>query len=500
MKKLVSIIVALGTIAVLNAQEYLHIDSHWHGATIPIAEIDSITYGELTHSDKLPALIASDPNLSLFNEALQLTHLDDSLLAYINYDWRVEKDIFIDWNIYLTTLKASYYKFTAFVETNEVYARYGISTIEDLKKYAAKVYDEVYPEDASISDPTDRRNSLNRFVSYHFINKYATTNLLTAAGTMAKECYDREEIDITDWYETLMPNSILKCSAPLLTADSEQLYINRRGVADHADNRGVFVKGAQITHSAFTLNGIYHYIDDIIAYDKTTQELTLNDRIVLNNTTLTPEIMNSGKLKGENSEQSFDYVITSDVKMANISFSGASKMYYFFQSWSKALDGDEFFFQEYDLETEIVIDLPAVPAGEYELCLGTSANALSTYPICFSLNDEQCGDTMYLAKSASQEYGWISDAELGSEQAIVQNDSVLYTHRWRKSLPYYYPQKKESGISMRDIEYLGRCVVTRFVSDGKSRNRLSIKRGENYGSQFFIDYIELCPTSICDNK
>ena len=45
MKKLVSIIVALGTIAVLNAQEYLHIDSHWHGATISIAEIDSITYG-----------------------------------------------------------------------------------------------------------------------------------------------------------------------------------------------------------------------------------------------------------------------------------------------------------------------------------------------------------------------------------------------------------------------------------------------------------------------
>ena len=198
MKKLVSIIVALGTIAVLNAQEYLHIDSHWHGATIPIAEIDSITYGELTHSDKLPALIASDPNLSLFNEALLLTHLDDSLLAYINYDWKVEKDIFIDWNIYLTTLKASYYKFTAFVETNDVYARYGISTIEDLKKYAAKVYDEVYPEDAAISDPTDRRNSLNRFVSYHIINKYATTNLLTAAGAIVKECYDREVIDITD--------------------------------------------------------------------------------------------------------------------------------------------------------------------------------------------------------------------------------------------------------------------------------------------------------------
>jgi hypothetical protein len=74
-----------------QAQEYLYFDSHWYGDTvIPVTDIDSITYGELSHQDKLPALIASDPNLSLFNEALLLTHMDDSLLAYINYDWYIE--------------------------------------------------------------------------------------------------------------------------------------------------------------------------------------------------------------------------------------------------------------------------------------------------------------------------------------------------------------------------------------------------------------------------
>ena len=104
MKRLVSIIVALAAMTALSAQEYLHIDSRWHGAVIPIEEIDSITYGELSHEDKLPALIASDPNLSLFSEALQLTHMADSLLAYVNYDWYIKDDIFIDWNIYINII------------------------------------------------------------------------------------------------------------------------------------------------------------------------------------------------------------------------------------------------------------------------------------------------------------------------------------------------------------------------------------------------------------
>ena len=72
--------------------------------------------------------------------------------------------------------------YTAFVETDSVYAAHGIYNISDLKAYAAKVYDEMYPEDAAIADPTDRRNSLNRFVSYHLLDRMGTKSNLTAAG------------------------------------------------------------------------------------------------------------------------------------------------------------------------------------------------------------------------------------------------------------------------------------------------------------------------------
>ena len=480
-----------------HAQEHMHISSLWYGYNaIPISEIDSITYGELSHQDKLPALIASDPNLSLFNEALLLTHMADSLVAYINYDWYIEPGKTTWWgrNPMLTL---SYYKFTAFVEPNEVYARYGIYTIDDLKAYAARIYDEVYPEDAAITDPTDRRNSLNRFVSYHFIDRYATTDKLVAVNTEVYRYYDREAVDIASWYETLMPQSILRCSAPLLTEDQEQLYINRRGIQDHADERGVFVKGARITHSASTANGVYHYIDDIIVYDKATQDVALNQQIILTTTTLTPELMNGVPQKGAFNENGIFYKITSEMEMEDIRFSGLEEIWYSYAPGFWSLDNDELVIEHGGGEMTISFDIPAVPAGEYEVCMGSMVTSRREEDkIHFTFNGEACGDSLLITYPI--DLGWQSDAELGSEQAIAENDSLLYTLRWRKGLSYYYSD--DGKYRMRDLQYAIRYVVTRFTSDGKSGNRLDVTMHSNSGFQFGIDFIELCPTEIYEKK
>ena len=500
-KTILSLLIACMAM-VSQAQEYLYFDSHWYRDTvISVSDIDSITYGELSHQDKLPALIASDPNLSLFNEALQLTHMDDSLVAYINYDWYIEPGKSTWWGRN-PKLTLSYYKFTAFVEPNEVYARYGIHTIDDLKAYAAKVYDEAYPEDATITDPTDRRNSLNRFVSYHFIDRYATTANLAAVNTEVYERYDREAVDIASWYETLMPHSILRCSAPLLTEGEEQLYINRRGIQDHADERGVFVKGARITHSASTKNGVYHYIDDIITYDKATQDVALNQQIILGTATLTPELMNGEPQKKAFSGTNIYYKITSEVEMEDMRFSGLYWIGYCYAPGFWGLDNDELFIDNSGVEVTMSFDIPAVPAGEYEVCLG----CVITYggeerKIHFTFNDEVCGDSLLITFPTN--FGWQSDAELGSEQAIAENDSLLYTLRWRKGLDYFYPddEGRYKEYRMRDLQYTGRYVVTRFTSDGKSGNRLNLTMNSAWsGEQFGIDFIELCPTEIYENK
>ena len=45
-----------------------------------------------------------------------------------------------------------YFKYTAFVEPDSVYHSKGINTIDDLKAYAKKIYDQTYPEDAGLYD------------------------------------------------------------------------------------------------------------------------------------------------------------------------------------------------------------------------------------------------------------------------------------------------------------------------------------------------------------
>ena len=139
------------------------------------SDIDKITYEENDRFSELllPACLANNPKTTIFSQALQLTGLADTLQAW-NYDnyHRDEEKYKYKYN---TTTQSSFFNefrfkmFNVFIETDSVLAVYGIHNLEQLKAYAKQVYDETFPEDVSVSDPTDRRNSLNRFVSYHIL-------------------------------------------------------------------------------------------------------------------------------------------------------------------------------------------------------------------------------------------------------------------------------------------------------------------------------------------
>ena len=174
-----------------------------------------------TSNDMVADLLSKDENVSLFYSALVLTHMNDSLQRFIDESYSVGSDS-IDWTndrlcIHTAVeydnvayMEHRYFKYTAFVETNDVYERYGVTDIEGLKKLAADIYDPKYPEDADITDPTDRRNSLNRFVSYHLLPFQGTYYNLTEVdgpnSTLAQN-FNRRYWDIADWYETMMPYS-----------------------------------------------------------------------------------------------------------------------------------------------------------------------------------------------------------------------------------------------------------------------------------------------------
>lgn len=507
MKKLVSIILALGTMAALNAQEYLQINSHWHGAIIPVENIDSITVGELSHTDKLPAIMAQDENISLFNEALQLTHLCDSLVGDYNYNfWCEQEDSYLFPSIYGNALAPAPTKirlgYTAFVETDAVFAAHGINNIADLKAYAAKVYDEMYPEDAAISDPTDRRHSLNRFISYHLLDRMGRKENLTVAGVYneragaVKEKYDRSKVDIADWYETLMPHSLMKCSSPLLPTGAP-LFINRRGLQENAEVKGVEIVNTDgRAYQGIASNGYYHYIDGIIAYDKQTQQVVLDEQILVHNSTMSPEFMNNDM----RINNPFGYT-TSDAEiliprgaMKNITINNdETRLYYLFnKGWTNAQTDEMLILGAYD----VTFKLPPLPAGTYELNLGYTANSMRGVAE-FYLNEELCGTVDMRISSDDPRIGWIADADLGTPEAIAENDSLLFMNGYRKGLDYCYTYNVQE--THRDRNQSLRRIITTFTTDGKTDYYLRIKNANEFedgSSQTYIDYFELCPTHL----
>lgn len=253
------------------------------------------------NADLLPDLLQKDSTISIFCEALRLTGLCDSLKEYIDPTYFCGKDS-TEQDMQITTGGGTYTmryvaqrmkRYTAFVEKDEIYRANGINNIEDLKRFAKQNYDVMYPEDAGLYDEdyTNRKNPLNRFVAYHLLPYYGAYNDWTVYGDVKTTCARTDLIDCTDWYTTFMPGTIMKMSTP-----SEGLFINRKGVGPVYSVRGTKVLApseiGEVDQQA--TNGIYHYIDDILLFDKETRDVVFNDRIRINAVTMSPEFMNCG--------------------------------------------------------------------------------------------------------------------------------------------------------------------------------------------------------------
>ena len=119
--------------------------------------------------------IGADQRFKIFNEALIKTGLDKKLLLIKDesYDPADPKYTWYNQN-YQTSSPGDFdqlpasrkYGFTAFMESDSTYRNvYHINNLNDLITYAAAhVYNED-PSDAGVTDITDPRNSLNKFIA-----------------------------------------------------------------------------------------------------------------------------------------------------------------------------------------------------------------------------------------------------------------------------------------------------------------------------------------------
>ncbi len=467
---------------------------------------DSVTNGVVhvvnsvitNSSDLLPDKIAEDTTLTLFTQALELTGMADSLRNYIDETYSCSEDS-VHTGVMVRCTSGSalytrsfwpekrYFKYTAFVEPDEVYNQHGIYTIEDLIAYAKEVYDATYPLDAGLYDDDfkHRRNPLNRFVSYHLLPRIGQYNSWVQSGDLRSQCWYTSISDPEEFYETMCPGTIMRFAGP-----SAGLFINRKGVQNNAKVRGVKVLSPSESGSTDqnALNGVYHYIDDILTYNTQVRDEVLNCRIRIDATTLSPDFMNcNGRGRyGEDILTGFKNKYITDWKVSDETYVGVhSDVGYWNSYYANAVCVSGVF--------DVAFKLLPVPSGTYEIRLGyTCGDERGVVQVY--LNNEPCGIPVDLrVYGPDVSIGWVEDTD--DEEENTANDKAMHNRGYMKGMDSYRSAGADGPLRNNNWN-LRRILTTQYLDPEETyylRFRQVLDDPQRYWS---FDYIEICPKSV----
>lgn len=440
----------------------------------------------LPSTEQLPDLIKTNESTRIFAAALKLTHLDDSLQKYMDesyvydeatYDYSRQGEI-------CPRPKHRRYGYTAFVESDDVYAAAGILTIEDLIDYAKRIYDASFPNDAGKydNDYTHRHNPLNRFVAYHLLNRTIYASKMTTTTSIITQ------YESVDYYETMCPGTIVRVEKGQGTR-YKGLRLNRRwdttfrveGVLVHDDN------------GYDGNNGVYYLIDRPLVYDTDVRDKVLNVRMRFDAASLMPELSTNGIYRND---EKICYWVPEGYS-ENMKFYQESIVIYQYPHpdyW--CWYGDEIIgFGLYDF----ALKLPPVPEGTYEIRYGYVPMAQRGITQIY-VDDIPQGIPIDLTINTYGTYndpkiGWVQDT--GDEEEDNKNDKAMHNRGYMKGPDSQcFTSSKTLARSQQNL--LRKIVATQYLTPDED-HYIRFRSVTQNSLEFMLDYIELCPKSVYDN-
>ena len=437
----------------------------------------------------LPDLMMENPDISLFCEAMLLTHFQDSLQLYMDdaYVAPGENGVRYDrhgWDTWYPQKRR--FGYTGFIETNDVYEKLGIHNIDDLIAYAKRIYDATFPKDAGLydDDPTHPKNPLNRFVAYHFLDR----KIYASEGQMYTFMhYPEGSYDAFDFYETMCKGTILKVQCG--RRSEWKLYLNRRWDTQYQVRGAVIDKTASFDGN----NGVYYTIDHPLVYSTDVTMKVLNDRMRFDAATLLPELATNGIFRN-NEEKCYQLP---DGYVKNMIMYQEAVVWYSYPVWGFwCWYGDEIIAMgQYDF----AIKLPPVPEGTYEIRYGyvpmVQRGVTQVY-----VDNVPCGipiDLTLNASSSSPKIGWFSEDGLSAEE-IVKNDKAMHNRGYMRAPDTQTMGTNESDMAPIHQNILRRIVATQYLQNTED-HYIRFRAVDESGEEFMLDYIELCPKSVYDS-
>ncbi len=498
---------------------------------------------------------------SIFMEAMKLTGLADSLERTKKFRSDDNPYTIADRNDNNSTRDPLYWpqecqiKYTIFAEPNSVMAQNGINNIDDLIQYANNVYgnsadwyDYVSETGHTVStsnDYTNRFNALNMFVAYHILYAGMPQNELVFENE--RRWYDNwnyvNGCRPFDYYETMLPNTLLKIWNPAGT----QLFINRYvrlntltdeiGTMGSSEMHELIRAGVRVArttdsdisqvesdHSQLhtniqTLNGYIHGIRSMLVYDRDVPKGVLHERMRFDTTTFLPEFINNGIRMANSTEISTLNGGGSGSRVAFpldffdnvVSYTDQNRFRYNVKGAYNAWQGDTFQgWGNYDL----AIKLPPIPSGTYEFrifytpmghggmmqfYMGTSSKLSSMVAIDIPLDVRIAIDDPRI--------GWTNFNE--EEDRGVATDAAMRNHGYMRGLYSYYdhPERHDGNDTDRNQRYTNtgnnslRKIMGRFDFKQSEEHWFRIKSvlPDESDLKWQFDYIEFMPVEMVDN-
>lgn len=446
----------------------------------------------------IASVISKQNEYSLFYEALVATGLVDSILKDIDNSYSItatrkqELEDAVKTGIASvrnapTTRKFGY---TLLVESNSTYAKSGISDLNSLRTYAASIYDQVYPQDASITDLKNRKNSLNRFIAYHIIDKE-----LSAEKFIKK--YDTGHmstiVDMEEFIETMCPNTLI------------EVRINRTNKEYNLFNYNPDTKQAvrldAIKFDMSAENGVYHEIDNILAFTKDVENGISSKRLRFEFASMFSEFTNNN-MRGRPSDNGDLYRNAIPAGYLE-KFKCNDQVVICYTSANDRLmnfQGDEVFLTTPAGKLyEFTITTPPIPSGTYEIRFGYQATG-SRGVVQYYVDGTPCGVPVNLNNVGTNPLiGWELVGSKAEEDLYgYENDKMMRNRGYMKG-PNSFKAINESwyaGTSARMNVGNLRKILGTFTFSEMQSHKMSFT-GLSSG-QFQIDYIEFVPTSALE--
>lgn len=461
-------------------------------------------------SRNLPGVIEDYKYFSIFSSALKETGFQDSLLLdrdenYIPQDYNAMG--YGNLSYPRANLESKFFKYTVFIETDDVFNANGIYTLDDLKSFAEKWYGT---EDRN--NPRSPRNALNKFITYHFVERELAYNDIIFYGFTYNDKFNHpgsatnsDEImiaghDLYDYLET-MQGPLMKVTKPLSTAQGQDIFINyskrdapyNKEMYHHINVRIIpptefsTLKKEYAHFNGNTLNGIINPIDKILVYNE--DEMIgniLNERMRFDVATLLPEL-SCNKIRYYSPINHFIHYIPTNNYFKNIKFHIPNKPL-LYRAGTYSYLGDIFGCEG---ALDFSIKLPKVPPRTYEVRIMLMSGILQLY-----IDNEVTGipiDTEALhSEEFRQRVGYVLDS-LTVDNG-VENDKLMRNRGWMK-LPDTYNIDEESCARDSYVK-LRKIVVKKYLGQGD--HWLRIKTIENR-YEAVLDFIELVPLNIIND-